>query len=306
MTTSFLSMFGMLAGAAVAVGVTGLVAVLRGWRPSPPRRRGPGGRWRRAVQDLPGAWRDNYRVLAAGATVAGVGVWALTGWPVHGLLVAGGIAGLPFLLYPGGSGRTDIERLEAVAEWLQQLASVRVGGKPLESAIAGGMGTVPGPIRPQVAALADRLAVGVPAQRAYRLLADDLASRIGDDISQLFIDHVTSRGPGLARALSAQATLVARQAADLRDIDAERAKARSEVRRVSLFALIVVGVVLASGSYSAPFGSALGQLGLAALGALFVVALLWLRKMSAMEAEPRTLLRAEDRTTEEKEEEVWA
>ncbi|MFE7034638.1 type II secretion system F family protein [Streptomyces sp. NPDC057621] len=299
MIPSYLSALGMFAGVVVALGLTGIVAALRGWRPATRRsRRGRiRGRLVRAVEELPPGWRDNYRLLLAGAAGAGALMWAVTGWPVHGLLAFAAVAGLPFVLYPGGSGRAEIARLEAIAEWLQQLASVRAGGKPLEATIVD-LDTVPALLEQPVGRLADRLRSGMPARRAYRELADDLGSRIGDDIAQLFIDHLTSRGPGLARALSAQAALVARQSADLRDIDAERAKARSEARRVSLFAITVVTVILVNGSYAQPFATPSGQLGLLVVGVLFVASLLWLRRMAVLEDEPRTLLTAEERAKE--------
>ncbi|RRR87004.1 type II secretion system F family protein [Streptomyces sp. RP5T] len=303
MTQSYLSALGMLAGAVVVLGLTGVVAALRGWQPAVRGVRAGRvrGRLVRAVAELPPGWRDNYRLLLAGAAGVGVLMWAVTGWPVHGLLAFATVAGLPFVLYPGGSGRTEVARLEAIAEWLQQLASVRAGGKPLESTIVE-LDTVPALLEGPVSRLADRLSSGLPARWAYRGLADDLASRIGDDLAQLFMDHVTSRGPGLARALSAQAALVARQAADLRDIDAERAKARSEARRVSLFAIAVVAVILVNGSYAEPFATPIGQVGLLVLGALFVASLLWLRRMAVMEEEPRTLLTAEERAREQEKE----
>ncbi|HET6857475.1 MAG TPA: hypothetical protein VFH94_10315 [Streptomyces sp.] len=305
MTASYLSALGMLAGAVTALGLTGVVAALCGWRPAVRASR-PGrirGRLRQAIGELPPVWRDNYRLLLAGGAGTGALMWAITGWPVHGLLAFTTVAGLPFVLYPGGSGRTEVARLDALAEWLQQLASVRAGGKPLEGTIVA-LNTVPALLAQPVGRLADRLSGGMPARSAYRSLADDLASRIGDDIAQLFMDHVTSRGPGLARALSAQAVLVARQAADLRDIDAERAKARSEARRVSLFAITVVAVILINGSYSAPFATPLGQLGLLVLGVLFTASLLWLRRMAVMEDEPRTLLTAEERAKDTEREPV--
>ncbi|WP_406834855.1 type II secretion system F family protein [Streptomyces sp. AHU1] len=296
MSLSYLSVLGMAAGALCTLGGTGVVAAARGWRPQirAGGSRGVRGRLVRAVGELPAGWRDNYRLLLACAAGTGVVMWAVTGWPVHGLLTAAAVAGLPFVLHPGGSARAEVARLEALAEWLQQLASVRSGGKPLEATIVG-LDTVPVLLGGEVGALAARLSSGMPARSAYRALADDLGDRIGDDVAQLFMDHVTTRGPGLARALAAQASLVARQAADLRDIDAERAKARSEVRRVSLFAIAVVGAILANTSYAAPFATPLGQLGLLALAALFVLALVWLRKMAELDVEPRTLLPAGER-----------
>ncbi|MDQ8707517.1 type II secretion system F family protein [Streptomyces sp. LHD-70] len=298
MSRSDLGMYGLVIGAWLSLGVVALIAVLRGWRP---RVRGSGRLWRRgrrAVQDLPAGWRDNYRLLLATAAVATVLVWALSGWPIHGLLTGVAIAGMPFVLYPGGSEHAEVARVEALAEWLHQLSSVRSGGKPLEQMLRE-LGTVPALLRRESDALAERLASGMPAPRAYRLLGDDLDSRIGDDIVRLFRDHVRSRGQGLSEALSAQAALLDKQASDLHDIEAERRKARSEARRVSIFALLMVAGILASPSYSAPFATPLGQLGLIALGVSFVLALLWLRRMARMEPEPRTSPTAKERADEE-------
>jgi hypothetical protein len=293
-------MLGMLAGAVIALALTGLIAVLRGWQPtlttvSSARQVG---RMRRAVEELPEGWRRNYRLLLVAAAVTGVLVWALSGWPVHGLLAAVAVAALPFVLYPGGPEQAEAARLTAIAEWLHQLASVRASGKPLQE-ILKTLDTVPDGLRRETSALAARLSSGMPARWAYRMLGDDLDSRIGDDIVRLFRDHTLSSGPGLAAALSAQAILVDRQVSDLHDIEAERRKARAEARRVSLFALAVVAVILGNGSYSAPFATPLGQLGLIGLGVAYVASLIWLRRMAQLEPEPRTLPTAKERSAEE-------
>jgi archaellum biogenesis protein FlaJ (TadC family) len=301
MSSSYLSVLGMVAGLLVVLGLAGLVAWWRGWSPASSRRRGKAtwaDRARRAVNELPTVWRENYRLLLIVAAVVGVLMWAITGWPVQALLAAAAVAGLPFVLYPGGSERLEVARLEALAEWLGQLASVRSGGKSLESAIVS-LNNVPALLRRPVGALCERLAAGVPARQAYRLFADDLGSRIGDDIAQLFMDHVISRGAGLSDALAAQAALVHRQAAEVEDIDARRADSRAETRKVSLFVLAVVAFVLVNGAYWAPLANALGQLALLAMGALFVLLLWWLRKVAAMKPEPRTLLSPMERDTTE-------
>ena len=71
---------------------------------------------------------------------------------------------------------------------------------------------------------------------------------------------------------------------------------------MSLFAIAVVAVILVNGSYSQPFATPLGQLGLLVLGVLFVASLRWLRRMAVMEEEPRTLLTAEERAKEKESE----
>ncbi|MFG2885729.1 type II secretion system F family protein [Streptomyces sp. NPDC048297] len=301
MSSSYLSALGMVAGLLVVLGLSGLVAWWRGWSPSSSSRRGKptlADRARQAVAELPAVWRDNYRLLLVVAAVVGVLMWVITGWPVQALLAATAVAGLPFVLYPGGSERLEVARLEALAEWLGQLASVRSGGKSLETAIVS-LDNVPALLRRPVNVLAERLASGVPARQAYRLFADDLDSRIGDDIAQLFMDHVISRGAGLSDALGAQAALVRRQAAEVEDLEARRADSRAETRKVSLFVFAVVAFVLVNGSYWAPLANALGQLALLAMGGLFALLLWWLRKVAAMKPEPRTLLGAKEREAKE-------
>ncbi|KOU37619.1 type II secretion system F family protein [Streptomyces sp. WM6378] len=295
MTSSSFSLLGMLAGVLIALGIAGAIAVLRGWQPR--RRIEPGAlrrRARRALEELPLVWQANYRYLLAASAVLGVVMWAWTGWPVHGLLAAGALAGLPFILHPGGSGRVQIARLEALAEWLQQLASVISGGKPLSQAVQD-LTTVPAALRREVGLLQIRLASGVQPAEAYRLFADDMGERVGDDVAMLFCDHLKTHGPRLSHILASQASLVAHQAADLTDIDAERAKARSTARRVSLFALLVVAVLLANPAYTAPYGTPLGQLGMIAWTAAFIAALMWLRRMARPRPEPRLLLTAAQR-----------
>lgn len=296
MGLSYLAVLGMLAGLLLVAGVCGAVAALRGWTPA---RRGGGGlrrRARRAVAELPAGWAANYRHLLAASVVLGVVVWAWTGWPVHGMVAAAGLAGLPFVLHPGGSARAQIERLDAVGEWLQQLVSVHGSGKPLEQTIRE-LTAVPEAVRGAVDALARRLEAGVPARQAYRGFADDMGDLIGDDISMLLLDHATTRGPGLARVLESKAASVAAKAAGLRDVDAERAKSRANARRVSLFVLAVVAVALANPGYTAPYGTGPGQGGLLLLGAGFAGALVWLRKMAQPRPEPRLLLTAAERET---------
>ncbi|MFE5841975.1 type II secretion system F family protein [Streptomyces niveus] len=296
MSLSYLPFLGMLAGLLLVVGICGAVAALRGWGPRGSGRGGVRRRARRAVAELPAGWRANYRHLCAASAVLGVVVWAWTGWPMHGVVAGAALAGLPFVLHPGGSARAQIDRLDAVGEWLQQLVSVHGGGKPLEQTIRE-LSTVPPAVRREVNALARRLESGIPARQAYRGFADDMGNLIGDDITMLLLDHAATRGPGLARVLETKAASVAAKAAGLRDVDAERAKSRANARRVSLFVLAVVAVALANPAYTAPYGTGPGQGGLLLLGAGFAGALVWLRRMAQPRPEPRLLLTAAERET---------
>ncbi|MFF9569956.1 type II secretion system F family protein [Streptomyces sp. NPDC014685] len=269
------------------------VAVLRGGTGpgrGPARRRGPG-----VLAELPPVWRANYRLLLGAAAVAAVLVWALAGRPVHGLIAFAAVAGLPFLLFPGGSARTEVEQLEAFSDWLQQLSSVIAAGKPLEVAIPSSLSTVPDLLRAAVTRLSQRLADGVPAAQAYRLFADDLASNTGDEIVMVFQMHTQARGRGLANVIKEMAFNKSDKAKALRKLDSDRARTRRKARNVTVLTLAVIVLGLTSVSYTDWYRTAPGQLGLMVVGLMVTGSLVWMRKTARNTPEPRLLLTAAER-----------
>ena len=61
------------------------------------------------------------------------------------------------------------------------------------------------------------------------------------------------------------------------------------MRWVALFCLGVFGVSMFSGSYVQPYSSFTGQVILTALAVLFVVVMVWMRRMSLAKPAPRFL-----------------
>lgn len=275
----------------VLAAVAGLAGAVRAWNGKAPRSRPRPQKSRAssAVAELPERWRRNVRPLLALAAVAGVITWAWTGYPVHGLVMAAATAGLPFVLYPGGSAAARIERLEALAMWLNQLAGVHVAGLSLEQTVRASAKSAPAALRDPVNVLSGRLQAGWPADEAYRKFADDLADGVGDHVVLLLLTHARDRGPGLSRALEALAATVGQQAADFREMEADRAKVRASARWVSVFILAIVGLTMINGSYTAPYGSPLGQMLLTVLALLFAGVLWWLRHMAQTDPDPRLL-----------------
>jgi Flp pilus assembly protein TadB len=256
------------------------------------RRGGPG-----LLDELPPVWQANYRFLFSAAVVAGVLVWAIAGRPVHGLVAFAGVAGLPFLLFPGGSARTELEQLEAFSDWLQQLSSVIAAGKPLEVAIPGSLSTVPDLLRVPVTRLAQRLADGVPPAQAYRSFADDLGSNTGDEIAMVFQMHTQARGRGLANVIKEMAFNKSDKAKALRKLDSDRARTRRKARNVTVLTLAVIALGLTSVSYTDWYRTAPGQLGLMVVGLMVTGSLVWMRKTARNKPEPRLLRTAAERAT---------
>jgi hypothetical protein len=74
-----------------------------------------------------------------------------------------------------------------------------------------------------------------------------------------------------------------------RRIETDRAEPRSEARTIVIVQIVFVIVVCAATSYTAAYGSFLGQLVLAALAAVVVGALWMLRRLSLAAGPPRLI-----------------
>ncbi|MCY0931645.1 type II secretion system F family protein [Streptomyces sp. H27-H1] len=287
------SQLALVAACCAAVMVLALISAVRALRgravdPGKPPSR-TAGRIQRAKAELPQAWQNRWRHLCAVAAVATLAVWAWTGWPVHGLLAGGAVLGLPYVLNPGTAAVQRIERLEALGQWLNHLAGVHQAGISLPQTIRSSAKAAPAPIAPSVRALADRLRSGLDAERAYALFADELADGVSDHVVLLLQTHIVNKGRGLSTALESLAVTIHQQAADARDIEADRAKVRKSSRMVSVVISVVVIGCMLNPAWSGWYQSPLGQVVLAVLGGLFAYTLRWLRKIARTQPDPRLI-----------------
>lgn len=261
-----------LAGAAL---VGGVITVIAGLRRVPPRSRSaPRGKLSR----LPRLSRGTQLLLAAGA-LAGVVVFALTGWLITLVVLPVAAVGIPVLLSSPPSG-AQVEKLEALEEWTRALAGVLTVGVGLEQALAATLRSTPAAIKPEVTALVARLRARVSTEQALRMFADDLDDATGDLVAANLILGARRRGQGLAAVLQSTAESVAEDVKGRRTIEADRAKPRATARWVTIITLVVLVGLALTGDYVAPYGTALGQLILGVLLAIYVALLVWLRNMS--------------------------
>ncbi|MDK0524816.1 type II secretion system F family protein [Streptomyces sp. ML-6] len=290
MTTSQLALVAACCAVLTLLAVVAAVREIRGRIPDPakPRSRMTG-RIQRAKAELPEAWQRRWRHLLTTAGIVALVVWAWTGWPVHGLLAGAAVLALPYLLNPGTAATQRIERLEALGQWLNHLAGVHQAGISLSQTIQASAKAAPAPIAPGVRALADRLRSGMEANDAFALFADELADGVSDHVVLLFQSHAVYKGPGLSDALEALAVTIHQQAADARDIEADRAKVRKSSRMVSVVICIVVVGCMLNDAWSGWYQSPGGQIVLAGLGGLFAYTLRWLRKIARTEPDPRLI-----------------
>ncbi|MEV6796413.1 type II secretion system F family protein [Streptomyces sp. NPDC051320] len=246
-------------------------------------------RWQRAMAGLPEQWASKYRLVAMTAGIATVGTWLLTERPVHGLLAGATVLGVPWIWNPAGTSERQVVRLEALAEWLQQLAGVHQAGTTLEAAIDTSSARAPAAVRTPVRTLAARLRMGVNPSGAYRQFADAFLDGAVDNVVLLFLTHTHDHGPGLGRALQSMASLTEREANNLRVIDAERNKVRTSTRWVSIISLAIGFYIVTNNSWGQVYRTTVGQLVLLVLGSLFAAALVWLRKLAVNPPSPRLL-----------------
>jgi len=215
------------------------------------------------------------------AAVAGLLVFMLTGWPAAAAGATGAVLIVPAILDTSGTVQ-EIARLEGLAGWARRVADLLASGAAgsLEAAIRRSETTAPSSIGGAVAALVARIGPqGLEA--ALRRFADDVNLPAGDLVVAALILRSRHGGRGLVAVLTGLADDLDEQVRTARDVEADRAKPRANVRMMVLFTLaLVTGLVLFARQFLAPYATPLGQLALTGVVAVFAAALLWLRRLS--------------------------
>ncbi len=271
----------ILAGLASLTVMAGIALVMAGARRYEPR---PGRTERQASH-----WRRRSTVRWVGAVIAGLAALALTRLPALGVAVAGAVLGLPAVL--GGDSRASarIDRVEAVEEWSRRVADVLAIGVGLEQALMSAARTAPEAISDEAMTLAARVSARMPTEEALRRFADELDDPAADLVVAALILAVRRRGPGVAAALTAIAESVGDEVAARRRVEADRAKPRATARAVTLITMLIIGVGLLNRGYTAPYGTLLGQIVLAATLGFFAAALWWMHSMTVTKPPARIL-----------------
>jgi len=273
-----------LAGAAAgALAGAGLACLIASFALPPATVPGPPPRWR----TLLARWRITPR-NAALAAAAGAAVLGITGWPVAGLAAIPAAITLPRIL-TRRPARARIARLEALESWTRRLADVLAASLGLEEAIITSAAAAPPPVRPAVAGLATALRGRVPAGDALRRFADEIDDPVGDLIATALLLAADRRGPGVRAVLTELAADVAKDVTARREAEAERASYRTALAWIVAFVVGYTAYLVLRPSYSAPFGTPLGQAVLAVVAACYGGGLYWLHRLSLISGPSRFL-----------------
>ncbi len=266
-----------LLGAGVGLG---LVLVWAGWRgvslPRPTR-----------APARPRVERATLRLgLAAGAAVL---VGAATGWPVGAFLAGLAGWGLPGLLAAPKGRAEGLARVEAVAGWAEMLRDTMAGAAGLEQAIVATAPVAPLAIRAEVATLAVRLD-GERLAPALRGFADEVADSTMDLVVAALVLAAEHQASRLGELLGSLAQAARDQATMRLRVEAGRARARTSVKVVvGVTAGLALGLAVLNRSYLSPYDTAVGQLVLLMIGAMFAGAFTWLSRMTRPAAPERFL-----------------
>ena len=274
------ALLGALLGAAFGIGV---FALLAGWH-------GQLDRPRRA----PARQRPNMDRLLARASLALVGAalvyWWTTGWVVAAV-AAGALGWLtPSLLGLRASRQRQLDRSEAMAIWAEMLRDLLVSNAGLHEAIGKSARVAPPAIRDEVRALYVRAQRG-DLSAALSRFADDMDDAIADTVVTAL--HIADQRAvsDLGAMLAAVATSTRETVAMQLRINAARTRTYRTAQLIAIIVAFFVGLlVLTNRDYMEPFGTAVGQLVLAAVAALVGVAV-WAMIVLSRPVHARRLLR---------------
>lgn len=222
---------------------------------------------RRSTQRSASARHLAWRVVPS--LVLGALTILLTRWPVAGFLAAIAVGFAPSIARRTATTKVTT-RIEAIAVWTELLRDTLSASAGLGEAIVATSSVAPAAIKEPVLRLSDRLASAVPMPAALRSFAAEIDDPCCDMVACALLLAATSRAQRLADLLGALAESIRDEVAMRLRVEASRASARSSVRTVVLFSLLfIVALAVLARSYLAPFGSPLGQLVLAGVGACY-------------------------------------
>jgi Flp pilus assembly protein TadB len=269
--------------AIVALTILFVLGVVVATTPSTPRAQG-----RRRVRSL-----KRLASQLAIALIAGMAVLLVSGW----LLAAAVVAGAAFWATAGWHGRQrgmsrEIERLDALASWIESVRDVLMAGEQPVGAITSTVAACPPMIRPYVR----RLALGLARQdpdHVFRRFADELDDPLADLVAT-GLSIAVRRGARTVPVLTALAEQTRQQVDRRRLVEAERAPTRREVQALTtIMGGLVIGLlVLGRSAYLTAYDTATGQIFLAASLTGYAALILRVQRLAAFPRPGRFLTSA--------------
>lgn len=222
------------------------------------------------------------------AVATGLLVFAMTGWPVAGVIVVLAWAYVPRVL-SGGAAPADPSQIEAIASWAEMLRDTLAAAGGLQQSIVATAPVAPAAIRPQLLALSERL-VREPMGPALQRLADELDDPTADLVVAALLLAADRSPRQLAPLLGSLAAQARADVASRLRVEAGRARTRSSVRIITLITIgFAFGLVILNPAYVAAYDDAPGQVTLVVISALFAGGLTWIGRAAHADRPSRFL-----------------
>lgn len=236
---------------------------------------------------MPAGGREKLLLQATAAVGVGIGMLALTGWPVGGLMTAVAAGLVPAALKRMRAETDTVARTEAVAAWTEMLRDTLAAAAGLEEAVRASAQVAPESISSEVERLSRRLE-REPLVEALKRFADEVSNPAADLVVVALVTAARREARDLVPLLGALAHS-ARAEAEMRlRVNVSRARIRTAVRVVTgTLVLFAGGLVLFNRPYLEPYGTGAGQLMLLLVGTIFAVGGWLLHRMARIEGPER-------------------
>lgn len=234
----------------------------------------PGSPWGQSVDRL---------ALRLGLAV-GSGVLAAwwTGWPVAAFTAGGLGAWLPSTFDRRGQHHDELDVVEAIATWIEQLRDTLAAANGLEHAIVATSPLAPAALAPAVRRLASRVEVQ-QLERGLREFALEVDHPLADFVVAALVTAGRHQAREIAALLGHLSSCAREDAAMRRRIWVGRARSRSAVRIIlAVVAIFVGGLLLLDDTYLAPYETLDGQMVLTAVIGLFAGSVLAMARMGRL------------------------
>lgn len=207
---------------------------------------------------------------------------ALTGWLLPAMVIGATAAWSIRAARRRSTGdRHSVERVEALAAWVENVRDVlRAGHQPI-GAIGATVESCPSAIKPSVRTLYARLSAGAGVELTLRRFADDLDDPLADLVAVGLLVAIT-RGAETEGVLTSLAQQTRHHAERRRIVEAERAPVQREVQMVSVVMCVLLGLVFAFGrsEYLDAYDTAAGQFVLALVLIGYLALIAWVIRLT--------------------------
>lgn len=234
------------------------------------------------------------------AVVAGLLVYLITGWPVGTVFTTALILTVPYFFGGGRIAAAQIARLEGLEQWTRHLSdAMAVGGMPVQTIIRSAE-TAPEVIRADVTRLADRFRTPrLDKTEALLAFADDIDDSLGDVVAIALTTTVDAHGGArVPFILQTLAEAAADEVKARRSMEKNRTGPRKEVQTIVMVLAAGVTALALFTDYAKAYDDVEGQVVLAALCGLVLLALTMMRPLSVGGQPPRILPQRSSRQTQ--------